>query len=174
LPPGPAERTIAVAHAEREERAVNDLELRTEFLVEATVDLHPPEVIGPGPLGTRIVYMVKGGSFEGPGLKGTVLSGGDWFLMLGNGAGELDVRGTFRTFYGASIYVAYRGVLVATPEVWERLRAGERVDPDAYYFRTAPRFETGNQRYAWLNTAVCVGVGAVRPGGVRYRIYRAV
>ncbi len=60
-------------------------DLQTEFLFEVKVDLHPPEVIGPGPLGTRAVYMVKGGTFEGPRVRGEVLSGGDWFLMLANG-----------------------------------------------------------------------------------------
>lgn len=153
---------------------MDDLALRTEFLLEADIRLRAPEVVGPGPYGTRIVYMVEGGSFEGPRLKGTVLSGGDWFLMLGEGAGELDVRGTFRTDDGALIYISYRGVLAAPADVWDRWRAGEVVEPSAYYFRTAPRFETGDERYAWLNTAVCLGVGAVRPGGVRYRIYRAL
>lgn len=152
---------------------MDDLELRMEFLLEASIDLRPPEMIGPGPFGTRVVYLVEGGRFEGPGLKGTVLSGGDWFLMLANGAGELDVRGTFRTDDGALIYISYRGVLAASPDVWDRFRAGAEVNPAEYYFRTAPRFETGDERYAWLNTAVCLGVGAVRPGGVRYRIYRA-
>ena len=153
---------------------MHNLELRTEFLAEVRVDLHPREVIGAGPFGTRLIYMVQGGSFEGPKLRGAVLSGGDWFLMLANGAGELDVRATLRTDDGAFIYIAYRGVLVASPEVWDRFRAREEVDPDLYYFRTAPRFETGDERYAWLNTAVCLGVGAVRPEGVRYRIYRAL
>ncbi len=153
---------------------MDDLALRTEFLFEAAIRLRPPEVIGPGPYGTRVIYMVEGGSFEGPMVKGTVVSGGDWFLMLNNGAGELDVRGTFKTDDGALIYVSYRGVLAAPPDVWDRLRAGEEVDPSAYYFRTAPRFETGAERYAWLNTAVCVGVGAVRTGGVRYRVYRVL
>lgn len=153
---------------------MSDLELRTEFLLEASIDLHPPEVVGAGPFGTRIIYLVKGGSFQGPRLRGTVLSGGDWFLLRDDGVGELDVRGTFRTDDGALIYISYRGVLAAPAEAWERFRAGEEADPSQYYFRTAPRFETGDARYAWLNTSVCLGVGAVRPGGVRYRIYRAV
>ena len=41
------------------------------------------------------------------------------------------------------------------------------------YFRTSPRFETGDQRYAWLNQSLFVGEGRVFPGlGVEYRVYR--
>jgi hypothetical protein len=41
------------------------------------------------------------------------------------------------------------------------------------YFRTTPRFETGDSRYAWLNQSVFVGEGRLYPGfGVEYRVYR--
>ena len=42
------------------------------------------------------------------------------------------------------------------------------------YFRTTPRFETGDSRYAWLNQAVFIGEGRLVPGfAVEYRVYRA-
>jgi hypothetical protein len=41
----------------------------------------------------------------------------------------------------------------------------------AYYFRTTPRFETGHERYAWLNTLVCVGYGWFGAGAVGYRVF---
>ena len=44
-----------------------------------------------------------------------------------------------------------------------RVAAGEAVDPSAYYFRTTPRFETGDERYAWLNNAIAISSG-VRAG----------
>ena len=37
-----------------------------------------------------------------------------------------------------------------------------------------PRFETGDERYAWLNELVCVGEGEPVPGGVAHRIYAVV
>jgi hypothetical protein len=39
------------------------------------------------------------------------------------------------------------------------LRGGEPVDPDEYYFRVTPFFETSAPKYAWLNKIVSVGVG---------------
>jgi len=34
------------------------------------------------------------------------------------------------------------------------------VDPAKYYFRSAPSFETADERYAWLNRIVAVCSGA--------------
>ena len=41
------------------------------------------------------------------------------------------------------------------------------------YFRTSPRMETGDARYAWVNTSLFVGEGRVIEGlGVEYRVAR--
>ena len=148
--------------------------LTTEFLFDADIALAPTLELGATPLGTRSVYSVTGGTFEGPTLRGTFLPGGaDWLLTLANGASELDVRATMRTDDGALIYVSYRGVIDIPPGVAARLFSadGESVDPSEYYFRTTPRFETGSEKYAWLNKTVCVGIGRPAPGNVRYRIF---
>ena len=44
---------------------------------------------------------------------------------------------------------------------------------DRYYMIT-PVFETGDDRYGWLNGLVCVGEGKPAPGGVAHRIYALV
>jgi hypothetical protein len=44
------------------------------------------------------------------------------------------------------------------------------VDPARYYFRTVPLFETGAERYAWLNRRVSIGTGYLIKGGVAYRV----
>ena len=38
-------------------------------------------------------------------------------------------------------------------------------------FRITPTFETGLEKYAWLNHLVSVGVGRRTPTGLSYRIY---
>ena len=46
-------------------------------------------------------------------------------------------------------------------------------DFDDQYFYTNPRFETGDPRYAWVNTTFFVGEGRAVPGlGVEYRVWR--
>ena len=77
-----------------------------------------------------------------------------------------------KTDDGAFIYVRYAGVRHGRPEVMARLAQGETVDPREYYFRVAPMFETGAERYSWLNKILAVGVGErLAPNIVRYAIF---
>jgi hypothetical protein len=43
---------------------------------------------------------------------------------------------------------------------------------DDQCFRTTPRLETGDERYAWVNSTLFVGEGRMTEAGVEYRIYR--
>ena len=36
---------------------------------------------------------------------------------------------------------------------------------------TTPRFETGDERYSWLNGLVCVAEGKRTARGLSYRVY---
>ncbi len=146
--------------------------LATEILFDAKIDLRPPQALGPTPLGARTIFIVEAGTFAGPSLHGTVhQGGGDWFLALPNGAGELDVRLTLETHDGALILMTYKGVFDVDPALVADAFAGKDVDPSRYYFRTTPRFETGDERYAWLNKLICVAVGWFGPNVVGYRIF---
>jgi len=119
-------------------------ELKTEFLCEISVDLEEAQPIGLTPRGNRQIVYVKGGTVEGPKIKGELLpGGGDWFLIRPDGVGELDVRATLRTDDGDLIYSHYRGIIDASPDVFQRVLAGEAVDPSEYYFRTAPPLRDG-------------------------------
>ena len=148
------------------------LPLRTEFLMQMSAELENPHQLGETPAGGRRIVYVKGGEFSGPGLRGQVLpGGGDWLLVRKDGVGQLDVRITLRTDDGALIFVTYRGIVIIAPEVRQRIRKGEAVDPSEYYFRTVPFFETASEKYAWLNKLVTVGVGRRTRTGVVYSVY---
>ena len=57
----------------------------TEFVMQLRVTLDAPYTVGETPHGRRTVIPITGGTFEGPLLKGTILSGGaDWQLAKGN------------------------------------------------------------------------------------------
>ncbi|HEV2055599.1 MAG TPA: DUF3237 domain-containing protein [Methylomirabilota bacterium] len=147
-------------------------DLKTELLCEMSADLEEPQDIGTTPYGNRRIISVTGGSFAGPRLKGEVLpGGGDWLLIRPDGVRQLDVRATLRTDDGHLIYVSYRGIADISPAVFQRLLRGEAVDPAEYYFRTTPVFETGSEKYGWLNRIVTVGVGTRTPTGVGYIVY---
>ncbi len=149
--------------------------MRLEHLMDYHVDLKPPVDVGRGPLGHRTVFDVLGGHAEGPRLRGTFLaSGGDWLLVDDGNVGRLDVRGTLATDDGAHIYVHYFGVLELNEKVQNALLKGEPCDYGDTYFMTQPRFETGDERYAWLNKLAAVAEGRVLPNAVEYRVFELV
>jgi hypothetical protein len=152
--------------------AQEDPPLKLEPLMTFRAELRPPTAVGGGPFGARTIFDVSGGSFTGSRLRGKLLpSGGDWLLLDAGGVGRLDVRGTMQTDDGAHIYVQYFGVLVMNDTVTGALARGEETRFGDTYFMTQPRFETGDERYAWLNRLVAVGEGRVLPGAVEYRIF---
>ena len=129
---------------------------------------------GPGPLGMRVVASLSGGTVPGERINGTLEgAGADWLLIGTDGYGRVDVRGQIVTDDGAAVYVQYFGLLEMNKAVG---RAS--VDPTGetgyadQYFRITPRFETGDQRYAWLNTSVFVAEGRVATDGVEYEVFR--
>ena len=146
---------------------------KLEFLCNVHVDLKPGTAVGAGPSGMRFIVDVAGGTFEGPRLKGRVLeSGGDWFWLGNDGVGRIDARITFETDDGAYIYVQYHGVVEMSEHMVAAL-AGERdYQYGDSYLMTAPRFETGDERYAWLNRIVAVAEGRVALNAGDYRVYQ--
>jgi hypothetical protein len=148
-------------------------ELRSEFLWRAHIDVEGFYEVGQTFRGTRSIVRVKGGWFEGPRAKGKILPGtGDWFLVRPDGTGEGDVRDTYQTDDGAIIYVSYRGILDIGKDVWERIGAGEDVPASEYYLRGQPMYETGSQKYDWLNKIVSVSIGKQEAMGVTYDVFR--
>lgn len=126
------------------------------FTMTAQVEMPPHSNIAGGPHGTRLIVPVVGGSFEGPKLKGSVVPpGGDWLTMRDDGFGKLDVRALLVTDDGASIYMTYNGI-------------GNFVKGE---IRTAPLFETGDERYSWLNNVQAISLGTPGDGSVTYEVY---
>lgn len=85
------------------------------------------------------------------------------------------MRLTIETDDGAAIYVQYLG-LIEYNEAAHAANAGERsTEYSEHYFRTAPRLETGDERYAWVNRTLFVAEGRLHPGPVvEYRVHRVL
>ena len=133
--------------------------LPVEHLYKITLETGGvPVMIPAAPQGTRMLVEVTGGKFEGPKLNGTVVApGGDWVTQRADGSIKLDVRLVLQTDDGAKILVTYNGI-------------GTVVDGQLKA-RCAPLFETGDERYAWLNSIQAVGIGGVDGTTVVYDIY---
>jgi hypothetical protein len=143
----------------------------TRLLMMLQVAVAGPQRFGAGPHGTRITAPITDGHFEGPRLRGRVLpGGGDWTILRGDGVLELDLRVTLGTDDGALIHMTSFGLRHGPPEVIAAIARGESVDPSTYYFRTTPRFETGDPRYAFLNRLLAVSSGDRRAAGPIYTI----
>lgn len=149
-----------------------------EFLFEARVKLHlPPMDVGAMPDGQRVIFLIRGGTFDGPLLKGRVVSdaGADWIKMRPDGSGILDVRFCLETHDDALIYVYWQGRVWSEPEDAEYAFDVEKADDPAgawrYYFRAAPQFETGDARYTWLNNIIAVTKSRTGDGGPIHRVF---
>jgi hypothetical protein len=132
-----------------------------ELLPLATMvaELREPQVLPGTPAGTRMIYEVESGEICGERLRATMhgRAAADWMLVGPDGTGTLDVRSLVRTDDGALVFIQYRG----------------RVDlsrPDAPVYST-PRFETGDERYGWLNKIQAVGKGVLSGSTLRYELY---
>ncbi|KMS52009.1 hypothetical protein V474_02870 [Novosphingobium barchaimii LL02] len=122
-------------------------------LCTISVELLPSLSVGTGPAGNRSVGGIASATVTGERLN-AVLAGpaaADWLVRAG-AIGVIDARLTLRTDDDALIYMTYGGRL-------------DMSDPSngikAY---TAPVFETGDPRYAWLNTVQAVGKGTLAIG----------
>jgi hypothetical protein len=127
--------------------------MRSRPLFTLRLNTAPTQDIGPVPHGTRVTFPITGGSFEGDRLRGKVLPyGNDWTVKRPDGIVELDLRITLEADDAALIYMTFEGI---------------RDDgaPGAPYFRTLPRFETAEPKYAFLNRLLAVGKGEIRGGG---------
>ena len=146
--------------------------MKLEPLLRAEITLATPQELGETPHGRRRVIAITGGSFRGERLAGRVLPGGaDWQLIRADGVAELDARYTLETVDRSLIYVRNFGYRHGPADVMRRLMAGDPVDPSLYYMRTTPRFETGAERYRWLNGLICVASGARRAAAVELEVF---
>ena len=93
--------------------------------------------------------------------------GGDWLLVGPDGMGRLDARAQIETHDNAVLDLTYEGVIEMNERVQTALAEGAETAYEDQYFRTTPRLETGDERYAWVNQTVLVGQGRIYPGSER-------
>ncbi len=148
-----------------------------EFAFEVRVQVANPMIVGELPTGqVRRIIDILGGTFEGSGMKGTIVPGGaDWQLIQKvDGFTNIDARYTLKTNDGKLIYVTNIGIRHAPAEVMRKLNAGEVVDQNDIYFRAIPKFETDAPELDWLMRSVFVSTGERYPNGVIIRSWRVL
>ena len=129
-------------------------------LCEIDITLRDEQImVGQGPSGFRVVAEVDAVVVTGERLHGIGkgLSGGDWLTIV-DGITTVDVRFMIETHDGAIVYVSYTG------------RSDFREGPGVHPIYAAPLFETGDERYAWLNLVQAVSKGTFDGTTVRYEV----
>lgn len=119
-------------------------------LCTGVVEVAPSIAIGTGPAGTRSIGAIEAARFEGERFRATLAgaASADWMVRTG-AIGVIDVRMAVRTDDGALIYIQYGGRL-------------DLSNPGAGIVAyVAPVFETGDERYIWLNAVQAVGKGTL-------------
>jgi hypothetical protein len=152
--------------------SLQSVRTRPLFVLRETVP--PLLIVGATPNGFRRIGLVQGGSFEGERLSGEVVSGNDWQTVRNDSCTKLDVRMILRTTDGALIVMTYTVLRAGAPEVMEKLDRGDAPDPDSYYFRMSPLFETSAKKYDWINRIISVGVGNRLAEGPVYSIFEVL
>lgn len=145
-------------------------------LLRLAVDVGELVTLGPMASGERRVVAITGGRFEGAGelqgWQGAVLPGGaDWQLLRADGVLEVDARYVLQDTQGTRVKVVSQGLRHGPAEVIAALGRGEAVDPAAYYFRTAMRFEAAAPSLHHLNRVIAVAFGAREARLVRLSVF---
>jgi hypothetical protein len=130
-------------------------------LATARLRLGEQSIVPGGPFGTRLIAEVAECVYEGERLRAKQkgAASADWALLAPDGTGTLDVRLTLETDDGAIIFVSYRG----------KLDCSQGLGAAPAY--AAPLFETGDERYAWLNRVQAVAKGILDGEHLTYEIY---
>lgn len=142
-------------------------------LVDITIEVEPPDLLGDFPEGERRLIRFVSGTFEGAdGLRGEVGAGGlDWQTVRDDGTIDLSAHYWLHAETGDAIEIRSDGLRVASPEVIARIAVGEPVDPSEYYFRTHVVFGTSSARYDRLNRVLGVAWGERERSTVRIHVF---
>lgn len=120
-----------------------------EFALQLRVTLGEAFGINNTQHGRRTVIPITGGTFEGPGIKGTIINGGaDYQLNGADGRTELEAIYCIKTDDDVYIHVRNRGIIANSKDADGK---------PTFYFKAAPQFEApADSKYGWLNNAIFV------------------
>jgi hypothetical protein len=131
-----------------------------------------------GPLGggdgARQYWEMSEGTLTGSGLNASIaMPGGDWYTASEDGFGRPDVRVQLETDDGELILMHYTGLVEQTEAFVSAATNDEPTGWDDQYMRFAVEFETGAERYRWLNQSLFVARGHILgTTELEYEIYR--
>jgi len=129
-------------------------------LCHAVYELGETRMISSGSTGTRLISEITGARYEGERFTASLLgtANADWATIDPDGRIQVDVRLTLETEDGAVVFVHYEG----------------RGDAATGVTYSAPLFETGDERYAWLTRIQAVGKSTFDGTRLEYEMFEVV
>jgi len=150
---------------------LEDMALEARYLMTIDAGVAAPLLIGQhGPVARRMVPVTEG-SVTGRVTGRLTAGGADWQYVNENGVTDVEAHYCLELEGGDVVEVQSSGVRTATPEIVQRMFAGEELAPDQYYFRTGIKIRTGSARYDWLTRFICVGIAMRRADRVIIRVF---
>jgi hypothetical protein len=148
-----------------------------EFVCELKVTTAKAMSLGITSKGERRIIPITGGTFEGPQLRGQVLSGGADYQYVNqtNTRTEIEAIYSIKTDDGVLIHIRNIGLISRTPEEAEAIALGKTIDWSKIYFRASPKFEApSDSKYKWLNDAIfiCKGIPSGGKGYVTIQVWK--
>lgn len=142
-------------------------------MAQLRCDVGPLVSLGVAKHGERRYVPLRGGTVIGPELNGVIEEGGvDWQLARADGVLEIAAHYLIRTTDGALVEVQSDGMRHGPLEVMARLARGEVVPPQAYFFCTVMRFQTGAPAWLHLNRVLALARGQRLASQVLLDVYR--
>jgi hypothetical protein len=118
-------------------------------LCKALMPVHETHAIEGTPEGSLLIGELRGATLEGERLNARQVghAAADWLTVSPAGFATVDVRITFKTDDGALLFMSYEG----------------RSNLETGVACAAPKFKTGDPRYAWLNGIQAIAKGLWEP-----------
>ncbi|TYL49240.1 DUF3237 domain-containing protein [Marinomonas sp. IMCC 4694] len=154
---------------------MSDLTPRLEYAFTLIARIGAARSAGKGVSGERLHIPITGGHITGPKLQGRILPGGsDWPVIRHDGHSAVEAHYSIETEDGTLIYVVNKALRRSTPEVLARLRAGDNVPPDEFYFRGAPVFDVPDGSHQWLRESVFVCTIEPQGDAIAIAVYEVI
>lgn len=126
------------------------------------------------PRGATEYWEMSSGTLTGEGVNAKLaMPGGDWMTVSNDRFGRPDVRVQFETDDGALILLHYIGLVERSGAFLAAAEADRPTEWDDQYMRFAMFFDTGAERYRWLNESLFLAEGHILgTNELEYRIHR--
>jgi hypothetical protein len=125
------------------------------------------------PRGSRQYWEMTEATLTGSRIRAQLgMPGGDWMIYGSDGFGRPDVRVQFVTDDGVLVLLHYTGLVERTAAFTTAADAGAETAWDDQYMRMTMTFDTGSEKYAWLNQRLFLARGRLAgKNEIEYEIY---